>query len=443
MYPELSEAERFPLLTAKGRQWLNALRQDRHAPQWNWPNGEQLDAAGLARVEQFASVLKAEPPGDDWLQQHADYCVAEVPFHRKRNRAGTPFAAIPTCGRDDLAAGVWDFVPDWQTLDELIVFSSSGTTGHPAKIPFHPYTAACGIPLLERALASTGIVLPRGTEQMALTNIAAYRGAFTTAIVVAFLQEAGCIRVNLDPEVWNQPGDCRAYLDRYTAPVMLGDPQAFEALAAVGIDKPPRAMISGITHLSEALAADLTSRYGCPVLDVYALTEAGIVAVRTPEGHAVLPHDLYVEILDEHDQPVAAGERGEIVLTGGRNPFLPLLRYRTGDFAAMTLDQGRTVLLDLEGRQPVVFPVNVDRVVHSMEITRLMRTFPLIQYQLHQNAEGHFHFRYRGSVEMDDLRLALHDLLSRPAVLTLEELPRVSSRSPRKVVVYQSDRKLS
>lgn len=441
MYPELSETERFPLLTPRGRQLLHAMRQDPHAPRWNWPNGEQLDAAGLERVERFASELNApHPAASDWLQKFADYCVAEVPFHRRRVAGGTPFAAIPTCSRSDLAASVWDFVPDSEPLDDLIVFSSSGTTGHPTQVPFHPSTAAAGIPLLERALAATGVAFPRGPEGVALSHLAAYRGAYTTAIVIAYLKEAGCVRVNLHPEVWNQPGDCRAYLDRFAAPVMLGDPQAFESLAGVGIEKAPRAMVSSITHLSEALAADLTRQYGCPVLDVYALTEAGVVAVRTPQGHAVLPHDLHVEVLDEHDQPVAEGVRGEVVLTGGRNPYLPLLRYRTGDFAALAWHEGRPVLVDLEGRQPVVFPIGGDRVVHSMEVTRLLRRFPLMQYQLHQDADGGFRFSYRGFAAEDELLPALRELLNSPRSLTVEASP-AERATRRKVEVYRSDRK--
>jgi phenylacetate-CoA ligase len=375
------------------------------------------------------------------LQKFADFCLAEVPFHRRRTKSGTPFSAIPSCSRADLAARVWDFVPDSESVDDLIVFSSSGTTGHPTQIPFHPYTAACGIPLLEHALREIGVTFLRGPEQIALSNIADYRGVYTTAIVVSYLQEAGCIRVNLQPEVWNQPGDCRAYLDHFAAPVMLGDPQAFESLAKVGIERPPRAMISTITHLSDALARDITRRYSCPVLDVYALTEAGIVAMRTPQGHAVLPHDIHVEILDEQDQSVADGVRGEIVLTGGRNPFLPLLRYRTGDFASLAWHAGRPVLIDLEGRQPVIFPVGGDRIVHSMEITRLLRRFPLTQYQLHQDADGGFRFAYRGATHEDELRPLLHDLLNKPRSLNLEELPPDDGIALRKFVVYSSDRK--
>jgi len=71
------------------------------------------------------------------------------------------------------------------------------------------------------------------------------------------------------------------------------------------------------------------------VLEVYALTEAGIIAVKSDRGHAILPHDLYVEVLDDDGVPCPEGVRGEVTLTGGRNPFLPLLRFRTGDFASL------------------------------------------------------------------------------------------------------------
>lgn len=442
-HPEISEAERFPLLTPAGRRFLHSLRQDAQAPKWNWPNGEQLDAAGLEQVNRFARDLSEKPLWirdrlPDWLPGFVDFCLEEVPFYRRRSAAGTPFPAIPSCAREDLAPKPWDFVPDCQPLDRLIVFSSSGTTGHPARLPTHPATAACGIPLLERAMEPLGVAFPRGPERMALTNIAAYPGAYSTAIVVAWLQEAGCVRVNLCPEDWRGPGHCPAYLDRWHAPVMLGDPLAFAAMEGIGIQRPPQVLISCITTLPEAFAAELSVRYGCHVLDVYALTEAGIVALRTPAGHAALPHDLYIEILDEEDQPCAQGVRGEVALTGGRNPFAPLLRYRTGDFAALDWQNERPVLVGLEGRRPVLFPTPDGRVVHSMEVSRLLRRFPLVQFQLHQDADGRFLFSYRGRIDADEIRRALTEFLGRPLALTMTELPPPPS-TRRKIHEYQSD----
>lgn len=449
MYGELSESERFPLLSEAGGRFLRAMRQDASAPRWNWPNGEQLDAAGLATVRDFAARLRAPRSTSDdvrparepgWLAAFVDFCLTDVPFYRRRASAGTPFASIPSCERADLSSRPWEFVPDSQSLDRLIVFSSSGTTGHPARLPTHPATAACGVPLLEQALATVGspVVIPRGVERMALSNLTDYCGAYTTAIVVSYLDEAGCVRVNLRDEDWRRPADRGEYLARWRAPVLLSDPQAFVGLLSRGLAAPPDVMISSVMHLSDGLAAALTREFGCPVLDVYALTEAGIVSVKTERGHVVLPPDLHVEVLDEHDQPCRPGERGEVTLTGGRNPFAPLLRYRTGDYAALTWIGDRPVLVDLEGRAPVTFATRGERRVHSMEVSRRLRSFPLAQYQLHQDSTGAFVFRWRGPVDAATLREALDDVLDRPERLTLESLPAPTS-SRRKIRQYVSD----
>jgi phenylacetate-CoA ligase len=194
-------------------------------------------------------------------------------------------------------------------------------------------------------------------------------------------------------------------------------------------------MLSSIATLSDAFAETLQRKFGCPVLDLYALTEAGIVAVRTREGHAILPHDLYVEILDDEDQPCPEGVRGEIALTGGRNPFAPLLRYRTGDFASLVWRDGRPILQHLEGREPVVFATPEGGTVHSMQVSRALRQFALVQFSLHQDASGRFEFRYRGDVDAKAVSAELVSLLGRHAELSVAPLPHSSDRR-RKIVQF-------
>ena len=76
------------------------MRQHPQAPAWNWPNGEQLDAAGLAKVQQFAHGLRRQTlfePGQlpEWLPGFVDFCLAEVPFYRRRSPAGTALHVDP------------------------------------------------------------------------------------------------------------------------------------------------------------------------------------------------------------------------------------------------------------------------------------------------------------------------------------------------------------
>ena len=53
------------------------------------------------------------------------------------------------------------------------------------------------------------------------------------------------------------------------------------------------------------------------------------------KGGHLHPELLYVEILNDHGQPAADGEKGEVTITTLGVEGMPLLRYRTGDIAAV------------------------------------------------------------------------------------------------------------
>jgi len=151
--------------------------------------------------------------------------------------------------------------------------------------------------------------------------------------------------------------------------------------------------------LLPGLRQRLTERFGCPVVDIYSLNESGPVAAAGPEGdgYHILSHRLYVEILGEDGAPCPPGQRGEIALSGGFNPFLPLLRYRTGDYARLDLSKPRqAVLHDLEGRQPVTFRAADGRRLNNIDITAALKPLALPQFALHQAADGALRLRVAG-----------------------------------------------
>src|SRR5205823_4637533 len=114
-----------------------------------------------------------------------------------------------------------------------------------------------------------------------------------------------------------------------------------EQLAALPLQARPKAILSSATLLLPALRNRLQKHFGCPVIDIYSMNETGPIAFARADAdtdeHEVLPHNLFVEIVDELGRSVPPDERGEIVVTGGVNPFLPLVRYRTGDFGSLSL----------------------------------------------------------------------------------------------------------
>ncbi|MBL8058867.1 MAG: AMP-binding protein [Anaerolineales bacterium] len=381
---------RFPLITPEGAALLRRLEEHPHAPRYTHPGVDRLTPAGLRRAAEFEAQLGAgaEPGPPAWLADYVAACYRRVPAYRRRGPAPADFAAVPLTTRADLARAPWDFVPDDEPLDGLVVYNTSGTTGHPLAIPTHADTLTHYLPLLRAALRRHGLDLPSGPGRVAVLLVAWQRRTYTYAAVSALLGQAGFVKINLDPAEWRDPADRARFLDDCAPAVITGDPLAFAELAALPLTHRPAALVSTALALAPALARSLEARFGCPVLDVYSLNETGPLAVQQAGVYHLLQPRLHVEILDEAGRPCPPGGRGEVVVSGGFNPYLPLLRYRTNDFAAGEVRAGRLVLTALEGRPPVIFRGRAGRRVNSADVSLALRDLPLSQFALHQHADG-------------------------------------------------------
>jgi phenylacetate-CoA ligase len=297
---------------------------------------------------------------------------------------------VPTITRADLAHDIARFVPDTAPLERLINFRTSGTTGHPLLIASHPVVAASYLAFHRRALARFGVELRASGEDVGVALLGYQRVCFTYVSVTPTLNESGLVKLNLYPDDWRHPGDRRKYLEDLAPEVLAGDPISFVELLALGAELRPRALLSTSMTLLPALRAELERTFACPVVDLYSLNEAGPVAAFDARraGHVLLQHCMLVEVLDEQGRPLPRGARGEVTLTGGFNFCLPLMRYRTGDFAALELVSGEPVLVGLEGRAPVRFRTRGGEWLNNIEITHALRPFELRQFQLHQADDG-------------------------------------------------------
>src|SRR5262249_29721380 len=129
---------------------------------------------------------------------------------------------------------------------------------------------------------------------------------------------------------------------------------------------------------------------------------------------------------------------GEVTLTGGRNPFLPLLRYRTGDWASLDLSGPVPVLAGLEGRPPTVFRSAAGAPINNIDVTWALRDLALPQFALDQEADGSLLLQVRGEqVTHEALREALLKLFGPGQQLTIIRLPE-AEESAGKVVQYTS-----
>lgn len=435
-----TDAQRWPLLSAPGLQRVHQWRGHPRAPLWRHACGDLLTEPDLTELSSYAAHLAgyaAKPTAGQgpprWVADLVAHCQAVVPRYRGDTRTFEDL--VPVC-RDDLAASVASFVPDDLPLERLVQTSSSGTTGAALVLPQHPVTVAAELVLLERLVADTGAAWPHDHQRMALLNVTDQRQAFTYVSALTWRREQVMARVNLADAEWAAPGDREAFLAATDAQVVSGTALSLVALARLDVPElRPVALISGAVALTPAAREELLQRFGVPVLDLYGTKETGPFAVAagpvSAGGHVVVTPDVWVEVLDTTGQPVPNGQRGEITVTSRANPYLPLLRYRTGDYGALAARDGRQVIEGLVGRAPVVFRRPDGTGVPSVDLHQQLQHHGAIAWSVVQDEAGQVHARVFGG-DADRLREALSAALDRlVSVELVDELAELGPGKPR------------
>lgn len=390
-----------PTLSPSGQAMLDFLREHPAAPIYRNQSGNRLLADEVAQLRDFEREVLCSTVGwpkdgqPDWLGEFVARTYAEVPHFRAMGTPPTRFEDIPTLTRADLAADIAPFVPDTADVERLINFRTTGTTGTPLLIASHPRVAGSYLAFHKRALRRFGVEPGHGRGQVGVVLLGMQRKCFTYVSVTPVMDESGLAKINLHPDDWRDPLDRARYLEALQAEIISGDPISFAELLNLPVRLRPRALMSVGMMLSTGLRQRLEARFACPVLDLYSLNEVGPVAVfdTSLNGHLLLQPRLYVEILDPQGQPVNAGERGEISFTGGFNFCLPLLRYRSGDFASLTRTPEGPLLRDFSGRQPVRFRTLGGGCLNNIDVTHVLRPLALTQYGVHQHVDGSVRLR--------------------------------------------------
>ena len=158
---------------------------------------------------------------------------------------------------------------------------------------------------------------------------------------------------------------------------------------------PASVMCAGEPLTAEA-RADVEDAFGCPLSNLYAATEIGIIARSYPGSRGLhLNEDIAVyEPVDADNRPVCPGTRAtKLLVTNVINHALPLIRYELTDEVTV-LDEpnpgpwtGRRVA-DIEGRSADVF-VYDHLTVHPYVFRSVIgRRREVLEYQVQQTATG-------------------------------------------------------
>lgn len=437
---------------------VDRLRQHPDAPRWNHAAGDRLSSVDRSALAKFADALArrrarrehGEVPEEilAWVKGRADGSP-----HMRRALAGLKperdWGRIPTTSREDLAVRVHDIVPDDADLAAMLVYRTAGTTGHALLVPHAARAVGAYLPLLDLGLRRHGVRPDFSPRSAALFLVGAQARTVTYPSSFSYWKGSGFAKLNLNPGDWPAAGAAERFFAEFAPSLLTGDPLSFSEMLRQGIRHRPKAMVTTAVALSRGLKKRLERAYRCPVIDWYSLTETGPLGYACPKGHGYhqLPHDVHLEALRPDGTPAAAGERGEIAVTGGRNPYLPLLRYRTGDWGR--LDYGRCPcgdtmprLLDLEGRAPVVFRRADGSPVNPVDASRVLREFPLVQHEMLQTKDGGVRLTVRpagSGFPVERLRAALQELFGPGVGISVKTSATLGSRKGGKLMPFRTE----
>ncbi|WP_031513704.1 DVU_1553 family AMP-dependent CoA ligase [Desulfofalx alkaliphila] len=111
----------------------------------------------------------------------------------------------------------------------------------------------------------------------------------------------------------------------------------FKGAARSSIPLRLKSVLLSTDYVSQAIRRQLQLTWGCQVYAHYGMTEMGLgggVECQARDGYHLREADLYFEIINPATlKPVEEGEEGEVVFTTLTRRGMPLIRYRTGDWA--------------------------------------------------------------------------------------------------------------
>lgn len=392
--------DRLPLMKEEYMPLYKNLKEHPHSPIWNYTCGDRLNEEDAIKIEQFKEDLNSkrnfsfQKVPDEIISWIKDLLPEVILF--KENTDGLDirkdFEKIKCMTREDIAASLEKIVPLNVSLDRLIVNSTSGTTGHPIVIPNHPTAIGYYTPLLLFALERHGVNPIFTKDNVGCMLICAQKETAVYSTVVPILNGTGFAKINLDKSSWRNTKSSRIYIEDFSPQILTGDPFSFAEMLSLDMQYKPKALVSTSMEMSASLRNKLKDTYQTKVIDYYSLNETGPIAYSCPdfpEEFHILPFDIFTEITDGNGFTLPENQTGEITITGGRNPYLPLLRYKTGDRAKIkygncSCGDNSPKLYDMEMRKQILFYNLKKELVNPIDITRIMKRYPILQYEFVQ-----------------------------------------------------------
>ncbi|WMW66201.1 DVU_1553 family AMP-dependent CoA ligase [Nitratidesulfovibrio liaohensis] len=268
----------------------------------------------------------------------------DAPFYRAR-LAGLPlprtlddFACLPFTTADDLREGGDALLRvDDDAVARIVTLPTSGSTGAPKRLRFSDADIERTVDFF--AVGMTTLCRP---GDVVVIFMPGQRPDSVGDLLDRGLRRAGMQPVLLPPAA--SGAEHAARLAQTGAQVFVATPTQARAiadavLAGLAPASRPRACLLSAEATPPETADRVRAALGCEVFDHWGMTETGYgggVECTAHHGFHLREADIHVEIVHPlTGGPLPDGQTGEVVVTTLAAEAMVLLRYRTGDAAAM------------------------------------------------------------------------------------------------------------
>lgn len=307
---------------------------------------------------EFAPSEHIEKLQQQLLRQSLTYVNEHSPFYRKRFiEHGIDIAAIaspadlvniPVTTKDDLQLHNDEFfcVPRHQIVDYS---TTSGTLGDP--VTFGLTDKDLDRLAYNEAISFDCAGIQKGDIVQLMTTMDRRFVAGLAYFLGLRMLGAGIIRVGAGiPQL--QWDSILKYQPKYLITVPSFLLKMIEYAENHGIDYQNSGVVGAICigeplrnddFSSNILATKITDKWNIRLLSTYASTEMSTAFTECPIGNGGHHHPELIinEVLDDNNNPVPDGQRGELTITTLGVEGMPLVRFKTGDIVTMHSEKCR------------------------------------------------------------------------------------------------------
>lgn len=271
------------------------------------------------------------------------YAGANSPWYRKRLSGHAlpesleEFASFPLMDGQDLAdAGLSMLCVSQGDISRVVTLQTSGTEGRPKRIFYTAGDQELTVSFFHHGMSE---LTSEGEAVMVFLP-------FKAEGCVGDLLIRGLKRLGVQPVgygLMDDLADCAKAILENRISCAVGIPVQFLALGEYcrkrGIYLPLKAVLLSTDYLALPVRERIASALGCEVYNHFGMTETGLgcaLECGAHDGMHIRENDIYAEIVHPVTHEVLEdGEWGELVITTLTREGMPLLRYRTGDFARL------------------------------------------------------------------------------------------------------------